>query len=58
MHEALARRRTRQAERALLLSRLERAARRMALELWRTHAQLAVDETEAIVAAVLAPAQR
>jgi hypothetical protein len=30
----------------------------MALELWRTHTQLAVDETEAIVAAVLAPAQR
>ena len=58
LHEALARRRTRQAERALLLFRLERTARRMALELWRTHTQLAVDETEAIVAAVLAPAQR
>ena len=58
VHEALARRRSRQAERALLLSRLERPARRMALQLWRTNELLTVDETEVIVAGVLAPARR
>ncbi|WP_091368225.1 hypothetical protein [Geodermatophilus telluris] len=58
VHEALARRRSRQAERALLLSRLERPARRVALELWRTTPGLGVDDTETIVTAVLAPAQQ
>ena len=58
LHEALARRRTRQAERALLLSHQARPARRMALVLWRTDDLLGVDDTEAIVAAVLAGAPR
>ncbi|MGY1681419.1 hypothetical protein [Geodermatophilus sp. SYSU D01176] len=58
VQETLARRRTRQAERALLLSRLERPGRHIALKLWRDNELLAVDETAVIVAAVLAPAQR
>jgi hypothetical protein len=57
-HEKLAVLRSRQAERALLLSRLERPARRIALELWRNDELLPVDDTEAIVAAVLTRAAR
>lgn len=53
-HEKLATRRTRQAEQAHLLSRLDRTARRLALELLRSDELLGVADIEAVVGAVLA----
>src|SRR4051812_31206905 len=53
-HEKLAAGRARRAERAGLLSRLDRPARRLGLELLRSDGLLDVANTEAIAGAVLA----